>query len=168
MLYWSYWATILAKNMTIPNQFYLPSEVTEALRVSGSNEVAKEIVAKYVLEQKLPIKNRMHDQAYRYCSHCTMVKPDRAHHCSICKTCNLKFDHHCPWINNCVMYSNYKQFLLFLGYGFTLCVFVAITNIDALVTFFNTTQNGSTSLSISKSFHLIFLEFISGYTICGV
>ena len=31
---------------------------------------------------------------YRYCKECKCVKPMRAHHCSICKKCVLKMDHH--------------------------------------------------------------------------
>eukprot|EP00979_Chaetoceros_neogracilis_P014927 scaffold5062_cov227-Chaetoceros_neogracile.AAC.3 len=33
----------------------------------------------------------------RICRRCQSYKPDRAHHCSICKRCILKMDHHCPW-----------------------------------------------------------------------
>lgn len=47
----------------------------------------------------------------RFCDRCQLVKPDRAHHCSVCGVCVLKFDHHCPWINNCVNFSNYKFFV---------------------------------------------------------
>lgn len=32
----------------------------------------------------------------RICRRCKSFKPDRAHHCSICKRCILKMDHHCP------------------------------------------------------------------------
>jgi hypothetical protein len=39
---------------------------------------------------------------FALCRTCNMMKPDRCHHCSICQKCVLKFDHHCPWINNCV------------------------------------------------------------------
>eukprot|EP00808_Paulinella_micropora_P028464 g25301.t1 len=35
-------------------------------------------------------------QAYRFCRKCNVVKPMRAHHCSVCKRCVLKMDHHCP------------------------------------------------------------------------
>ena len=46
--------------------------------------------------------------AVRYCEKCACVKPDRAHHCSVCGACVLKMDHHCPWVNNCVAFYNYK------------------------------------------------------------
>ena len=33
----------------------------------------------------------------RFCDKCKAIKPDRAHHCSVCGRCVLKMDHHCPW-----------------------------------------------------------------------
>ncbi|KAJ6578702.1 hypothetical protein DFH09DRAFT_346566 [Mycena vulgaris] len=33
---------------------------------------------------------------HRWCARCAIVKPYRAHHCRVCGTCVLKFDHHCP------------------------------------------------------------------------
>ncbi|KAN0064581.1 hypothetical protein ACQY0O_002209 [Thecaphora frezii] len=41
-------------------------------------------------------------------------KPERAHHCRTCKTCILKYDHHCPWINACVGIGNERYFVLFM------------------------------------------------------
>lgn len=41
-------------------------------------------------------------------------KPERAHHCRTCKACVLKFDHHCPWINQCVGLGNERYFILFM------------------------------------------------------
>lgn len=57
----------------------------------------------------------------RYCKKCECPKPDRAHHCSTCKRCVLKMDHHCPWLATCVGLYNYKPFLLFLMYTSLFC-----------------------------------------------
>ncbi|KAJ9604263.1 palmitoyltransferase for Vac8p [Cladophialophora chaetospira] len=54
--------------------------------------------------------------APRFCKKCQVPKPDRTHHCSTCKRCVLKMDHHCPWLSTCLGLHNYKAFLLFLIY----------------------------------------------------
>ncbi|KAL3426820.1 DHHC zinc finger domain-containing protein [Phlyctema vagabunda] len=57
----------------------------------------------------------------RFCKKCQARKPDRAHHCSTCRKCVLKMDHHCPWLATCVGLRNYKAFLLFLVYTTLFC-----------------------------------------------
>ncbi|KAH7346284.1 DHHC palmitoyltransferase-domain-containing protein [Rhexocercosporidium sp. MPI-PUGE-AT-0058] len=48
------------------------------------------------------------------CNTCKILKPARSKHCSICKRCISKLDHHCIFINNCVGYNNQNYFLLLL------------------------------------------------------
>ncbi|KAI0046986.1 hypothetical protein FA95DRAFT_1519545 [Auriscalpium vulgare] len=41
-------------------------------------------------------------------------KSPSTHHCSTCGVCRLGFDHHCPWLGNCVTTSRLKAFLALL------------------------------------------------------
>ena len=48
------------------------------------------------------------------CPDCQIIRTQRSRHCSICNKCVERFDHHCPWINNCVGTANHAAFMMFL------------------------------------------------------
>ncbi|KAI8599513.1 DHHC palmitoyltransferase-domain-containing protein [Dissophora ornata] len=70
-----------------------------------------------------------------WCSKCQHVKPERAHHCRVCKRCVLKMDHHCPWVLNCVGQDNYKFFVLFVFYTTIHSLYILATLIPLYMRF---------------------------------
>ncbi|KAF8602920.1 zf-DHHC-domain-containing protein [Ceratobasidium sp. AG-I] len=77
---------------------------------------------------RIPPQTPVLAEEYRYCARDKLMKPMRTHHCRLCATCVLQYDHHCPWIGQCVGAGNRKFFVNFSFWStwFTAWVFATL------------------------------------------
>ncbi|XP_037888489.1 palmitoyltransferase ZDHHC15B isoform X3 [Glossina fuscipes] len=157
---WSYWKTIFTPAGTVPSTWRIPEvEIERLLRIE--NQEQQKRLLEYIAKD-YPVSNRTLSGSIRFCDKCKIIKPDRSHHCSVCGTCILKMDHHCPWVNNCVNFTNYKFFVLFLGYALLYCLYVALTSLECFIRFWRSefVEQGELGGSMGR-FHILFLFFVA-------
>lgn len=106
---WSYYQTIFVEIALVPpevshfphpccliynfiyfflSQFRLKNTEVQKIYSAESEVEQRELLEQYA--RNLPITNRTITGAIRFCDKCCIIKPDRAHHCSVCGDCVLK------------------------------------------------------------------------------
>mmetsp|Transcript_35 Transcript_35/g.98 ORF Transcript_35/g.98 Transcript_35/m.98 type:complete len:350 (-) Transcript_35:158-1207(-) len=69
--------------------------------------VPNRIRTKQILINNVPLK-------IKYCETCLIWRPPRSSHCNVCNNCVEGFDHHCPYLGNCVGRRNYRDYYVFV------------------------------------------------------
>jgi len=70
--------------------------------------------------------------ACEMCPDCQVMRSNRSKHCAICNRCVERFDHHCPWINNCVGVNNHNAYV---GFIYSLCITLVLITISCCISF---------------------------------
>jgi len=160
MFLWSYYMVVFTPPGTVPPSWRLTNVDVDRLAQAQSEDEWKDILATLANQIGCPVKQRSVQNAVRYCEKCLCIKPDRSHHCSVCEDCTLKMDHHCPWVNNCVGFHNYKFFLLFLGYALSYCLFISASTARYFLHIWLLEKEADHELGSAK-YHILFVFFIS-------
>uniref|UniRef100_A0A1I8B4V5 Palmitoyltransferase n=1 Tax=Meloidogyne hapla TaxID=6305 RepID=A0A1I8B4V5_MELHA len=89
MFLWSYIQTVISPIGKPSELFHIPVEVREYIATATNENEFRSILEEFVKERNIPLLNRGFDGGVRFCLKCSCVKPDRAHHCSVCGHCVL-------------------------------------------------------------------------------
>ena len=78
-------------------------------------------------------RERVVEVALKWCVTCCVYRPYGASHCRDCDVCVTGFDHHCPWISNCVGSRNHRHFVAFILALTALTTYVFVVSLYSLI-----------------------------------
>jgi hypothetical protein len=113
-----------AATATVAAAARVPPAATVATPALTSRASTSRVNEQFFFNPRANSYTSVQNNYLHFCPMCATYKPPRAHHCSRCNFCVLKYDHHCPWLGQCVGFFNYKNYLLVLLYTWLLTAWV--------------------------------------------
>lgn len=122
------------------------------------------------IEKSSTCKNQVFDtDLYRnillnnFCCTCLIIKAERSKHCSICKNCVDRFDHHCPWLGVCIGRKNLRYFALYIFFTFSITVLIVYDTFRNLYENCIVNEYSRTYCIFNKHSHSIFIILVTSF-----
>jgi hypothetical protein len=120
----SHWLQKRAKRAARRESYVLDLEEDEEQDEEQLKTATEQMLGTFYSRAKVVPSNNP-QLSVAYCYTCHHWRTPRAVHCSDCGVDVDVFDHHCPWVGNCVGKRNYRYFFTFVWMTVLLGLFVA-------------------------------------------